>query len=46
MIDDINLEIFLKNPLNADKYKKNTENLFQIFMLIHGLILTNLFFLL
>jgi len=25
-IDDINLEIFLKNPLNADKYKKEIQN--------------------
>ena len=24
-IDDINLEIFLKNPLNADKYKKEIQ---------------------
>ena len=25
-VDDINLEIFLKNPLEADKYKKEIQN--------------------
>ena len=42
--DDINLEFFLDNPLNADIYKDEIQNIDQISMCIHGQILIKLFF--
>ena len=41
--NDMNIEIYLTDPLKANKFKYEIEKLNQTFLYIHGQILTNLF---